>query len=388
MRKISANYIFPISSPPIKNGIIVLDDNNKIIDIINNGGELKETYNLEFYNGILVPGFVNTHCHLELSHLKNKVADKQGMPAFIEGVQEKRNKDVGVVKAAIADADKQMQKNGIVAVGDISNSDISLETKQKSKIYYHTFAEVFGLNDSKTEVIFESAEKIINNIKGSVVPHAPYSVSEKLFNLIKSKAEKENSVISIHNQESKSENELFENNSGNLYDFFLQRGFISERFSSTNKNSLQSVIELLPKKNVILVHNTFSQELDINLCKSYFDNNYWALCPNSNLFIENKLPNLDLFKNHKENLVIGTDSLASNTELSILSEIKIISKKYSDFSIEDLLKFATLNGAKSLKIDKKYGSLDVGKTPGINLITSVNLKKMVLTSNSKITVLA
>ena len=90
MRKISANYVFPITSEPIKNGIIVLDDNNTIIEIIDNGGELKETYNLEFYNGIIVPGFVNTHCHLELSHLKNTIVKGKGMPRFIECVQSNR----------------------------------------------------------------------------------------------------------------------------------------------------------------------------------------------------------------------------------------------------------------------------------------------------------
>ena len=288
---------------------------------------------------------------------------------------------------AIIDADKEMQRNGIVAVGDISNSDISIETKEESKIYYHTFAEVFGLNNDKASVIFNNAKKIISKAKGSVVPHAPYSVSKELFNLIKLNAEKDSDIISIHNQESISENQLFENNSGDLYNFFLKRGFISKKFSDTKKNSLQSVIDLLPKNNTILVHNTYSKKADIELSASYFNNNYWAICPKSNLFIENKLPNFDLFKEHKENLIIGTDSLASNTELSILSEIKTISENYSKFSLNDLLKFATINGAEALQIDDKYGSLEIGKAPGINLITKVNLEKQILTTDSKITVL-
>jgi cytosine/adenosine deaminase-related metal-dependent hydrolase len=58
MRKIAANYIFPISSEPIKNGVLVLDNSNIIVEIIDNKGELKEAEKTEFYNGILVPGFV------------------------------------------------------------------------------------------------------------------------------------------------------------------------------------------------------------------------------------------------------------------------------------------------------------------------------------------
>ena len=76
MRKISANYIFPISSKPLKNGILELDDSGKIINIIDTKGDLKESAGLEFYNGILVPGFVNTHSHLELSDLKEKIEEK------------------------------------------------------------------------------------------------------------------------------------------------------------------------------------------------------------------------------------------------------------------------------------------------------------------------
>ena len=76
MRKIAANYIFPISAKPLKNGIIELDDSGKIVNIIDTKGDLKESAGLEFYNGILVPGFVITHCHLKLSQLKEKMNEK------------------------------------------------------------------------------------------------------------------------------------------------------------------------------------------------------------------------------------------------------------------------------------------------------------------------
>jgi cytosine/adenosine deaminase-related metal-dependent hydrolase len=68
MRKISANYIFDGLGNFFKNAILVIDDNEKVVELINTNGDLQEQNKLEFYNGIIVPGFINAHCHLELSH--------------------------------------------------------------------------------------------------------------------------------------------------------------------------------------------------------------------------------------------------------------------------------------------------------------------------------
>ena len=76
MRRFAANYIFPIDKPPLKNGIVELDDDERIIRIIDTRGDLRESRNLEFYNGVIVPGFVNAHCHLELSHMKGIIDNK------------------------------------------------------------------------------------------------------------------------------------------------------------------------------------------------------------------------------------------------------------------------------------------------------------------------
>ena len=73
MRKIAANFICPVNTDPIQNGTLILDDKGYVLDLLNDGGQFYERENVEFYNGIVVPGFVNAHCHLELSYLKNKI---------------------------------------------------------------------------------------------------------------------------------------------------------------------------------------------------------------------------------------------------------------------------------------------------------------------------
>ncbi len=389
-RKISAHYIFPVNSTPIRNGIIEIDKQGTIIQIINPGKEIKEQAGVEFYNGILVPGFVNAHCHIELSHLKNKIPKHTGLHKFVGFVSKFRNTDETTIQEAIKRADFEMKKNGIVAVGDISNQRISIETKKTSKIKYHTFIEIFSLNPDLAEKKISEGENLVklfskNNLDASIVPHAPYSISEKLFSSLKNKMLKSKFPVTMHNQESKSENELFQSKKGALYETFLNWGIEFPDFYPTGKNSLASVVKYLPQKNnCLLVHNTFTRKEDIKQANTQLENIYWTFCPNANLYIENQLPDISLFYHEKQKCCIGTDSLASNTQLSVLEELKTIQKHFPEIPLNELIKWATINGAQALNLSHKYGSFEPGKQAGINLISGIDYKKMYLSQNSSV----
>jgi cytosine/adenosine deaminase-related metal-dependent hydrolase len=389
-KKISAHYIFPISSVPIKKGIIELDDQGKIIRIIDPGKEQKERAGVEFYSGILVPGFINTHCHVELSHLKAKVPEHTGLHNFISQISKIRIADDEIIQKAIKKADLEMQKNGIVAVGDISNTKHSIRIKKNSKITYHSFIELFSLNPEKAKAVFETGkglqnEFLHNKLNASIVPHTPYSVSSKLFSKI---MDKNTGIISMHNQETASENELFISKSGKIFNSLSQMGIDFSYFKATGKKSLESVIHYFPKKNKsLLVHNTFSDEADIALANEYFEDVYWSFCPNANLYIENHLPDIPLFYKLKQNGTIGTDSLASNHQLSVLNELKTIQKEYPQIPLTELFKWATLNGAKALGLSGELGSFEIDKKPGINLIKQIDFEKMKLKPESEVKVL-
>ncbi|MCB2196837.1 MAG: amidohydrolase family protein [Bacteroidetes bacterium] len=391
MRRISANYIFPVSSAPLKNGIIEINELGVIHNIIDTKGALSESRNLEFYNGVIIPGFVNAHCHLELSYLKNKITPQEGLPDFLTNVVKQR----GVMRNEfvmenISKHDALMKQRGIVAVADISNTNNTLRVKARSKIYYHTFVETIGLSNAqeifqKQKTIYD--EFIQNGLKTSITPHAPYSVSEELFLKIKKHSEKYNSVISIHNQESKDENAMFLSKSGDLVKALTSLGVDLSSWYPSGKKSVASVINWLPKENNILfVHNTYSTQEDIDIIHKNLSSPYWCLCPMSNLYIENKLPDFSLFKSYDEKVTLGTDSLASNRDLSILDEMKTIAIN-SDITFNQLLKWATLNGAKFLAIDNRFGSLEKGKKPGLNVITNFDFQKMHLSESSQIKVL-
>lgn len=379
MRKISGQYVYPVSSTPLKNGIIVVDDFGQIIDLIDTKGKLTETAGLEYYNGIIVPGFINTHCHLELSYLKGKIQKNTGHVEFIRQiVQNIKSTEVDVDR--IKNAFFEMKKEGIVAVADISNKDITQKIKQNDDIYFHTFIELadfFNNQNLENQILTsKNLEKKFNN--KSIVAHAPYTCSPEF---IIETAKLSKNVYSIHNQEVKSENEMYINGTGQMLSL-LKKQNKQNNFQKTGKTSLQSYLNKIIRDNlnILLIHNLFTTEEDIKYAENLSENIYWTLCPKSNLYIQNIIPDVHKFIRNNCKITLGTDSLATNDRLSMIEEMKI----FRDVDFSEVLKWATINGAKALKIDNKYGSIEVGKTPGLNLISSFNFDKMCLKNESKV----
>ncbi len=395
MRYLSAHYVFPVSSPPLKNGILCINDDGRIDDIIDTGGELREREKLEFYNGILVPGFVNAHCHLELSHLYGAIEPHKGLPGFISSVGNVRQANSAVILAAAKAADEGMARNGIVAVGDISNSTDTLSVKRNSLLTYYTFVEVFGLDGNRSEEIIEHAKYIEQKfhdagLHASVAPHATYSVSPKLWEALQELyAAFPPNVVSIHHQESDEETNLFMQGRGGLADVFRKNGFMADGYVFP-KDILHRIHRCLRyPTNCLFVHNTFSDEKDLLRCVTNTPKCFFVLCPGSNLYIQGRLPDLSLFASpdYFMKTCLGTDSLASNIGLSILEEMKIIRQHAPAIPFATLLQWATLNGAMALGIEGFAGSFEKNKKPGVNLLTNIDFDRMQLTANSAVEVL-
>ncbi len=369
MRKITANYIYPVTSAPIKNGVIVISKSGEILEI-GNRSDFNET-ELEYHKGIIVPGFINTHCHLELSHLKGLVDTGTGLIDFISHIVKYRDFEATTINEAIELQDKLMWEAGIMAVGDISNKSDTVAVKSRSRIDYYTFVEMFDfMQPSLTE---ETIDKYIEVYKQhgsekSYVPHAPYTVSKSLFEFIK-KSNPLQSTISIHNQETAEENQLFETGDGGFIDFY--RGFdmkLSELKANGESAIHYAMNNMDPSQRTLFVHNTMTNKNDIEAANQWSDNVYWATCANANLYIENQLPNYQIFIELNAKMTIGTDSLSSNWQLSILEEMKTIQKYNSYISFDTLLRWATINGAESLGMIDKLGSIEPGKQPGLLLL--------------------
>lgn len=377
----------------MEKGIIAVNDKGVITDVIDTGGNLNEISSLEFYNGVLVPGFVNAHCHLELSHLKGVFPEKTKLPGFLQNVWQHRSGEEEIVIEAAKSADLEMWGNGISAVGDISNNQLSFPIKASSKIYYHTFIESLGFSPERAErafdwssICYEEAGSL--GLAASIVPHAPYSISRELFAKISEFAEKDGAILSMHSQESPDEDDLYKSGSGQIVSHLTKNLLIDlSFFNPSGKSALTTVLGWLPSKNnLLLVHNinTTQQDIDMISRKRALDKTWFVLCPNSNLFIDNHLPDIKLFLKNQLQICLGTDSLSSNRHLSILDEMKTVQKHFPDLPFAEIVIWVTRNGAEALGINEWSGTLEKGKKPGINLISHIDLHKLQLLPESKV----
>ena len=388
MRIIQAPYILPLNTAPIKNGYLYIEDDGTVIHV-NDVAPITNQFEVEVYEGIICPGFVNTHCHLELSHMKGLMPIGSGLPKFVSQIPQLRKTSNLDPLESIKEADQNMYQSGIVAVGDISNTTESLNVKKNSAIRYHSFVEQFGLDKNKAGDLLSEVLKIVeeyrsSDLSASLVPHAPYSLSPQLLKGIYSNSNGQ--LLTIHHQETASEKELFLKSKGELAELFLSKGLDISSQLEGGKNSAQYALlpYLSKKQKLLLVHNTFSDSADIEEIETHFSLAYWCTCPKANWYIEQKLPNYDLWREKNLKITIGTDSLASNDSLSVLEEIKMIQKNYPHIPTNELLIWACKNGAEFFNYDE-LGSFKTGSKPGVVLIEHVD--GLQLTENSKVTVL-
>ena len=397
-RKFKADELFDGYRLFQSDKVLITDEEGVVLDLVSVQDAGSE---IEAFNGILSPGFINCHCHLELSHLKNVIPPHTGLIDFLCDVVTKREapsqpppkgeenlsseskKDI-----AIKNAEKEMFDNGIVAVGDIGNTADTASIKSKSKIRWQNFVEVLGFTDAKAEENIFHYKKIADQLESvlrtsyilhrtSLVPHAPYSISPKTFQLINEATADQ--IISIHNQEHPAENELYKTGGGDYLRFFKIFGFSESPFPVTGKTSIRSYLPYFNQRQTIfLIHNTYMPEEDIIWANEYATTNglklVYCVCINANLYIENKTPPVDLLLKHSCVIVLGTDSYSSNWQLSIAKEMEALlgmpyfgSMAYPK-AIEQLLQMATMNGAKALQWDAELGSFEKGKKPGVVLL--------------------
>jgi cytosine/adenosine deaminase-related metal-dependent hydrolase len=373
-RKISADKIYTVTGETLRNHVVLVNTLGEITDIVEKH-QIAHS-DIEHYRGALIPGFINAHCHLELSHMRDKVATGTGLIPFIRSVIKFRDIPDEEIQDAILQADKDMFDAGIMAVGDISNKTDTIAVKTSSKLRYFTFVEFFDLMQTQlTQSTFDQYLKVYNafpendRLRKSASPHAPYSVTPALFNKLR-ELQRNTDTISIHNQETPGENELFLNGTGDFYAFYTSLGLSLDHFSPSGTKSIQYAINHgNPNCKNLFVHNTLSEADDIEAAIAWNPQCYWATCPNANLYIENRLPDYKLFLEKGATVCIGTDSLTSNWQLSIWEEMRSIMKYQSYVSFDTLLEWATINGAKALGFDKDLGSIEVGKSPGLLLLS-------------------
>ena len=377
-RRITAEFVYTLDSvESIKNGFVEYDETDGTVVAV---GKCEEDE--EVLKGALVPGFVNAHCHVELSHLYKKFRKGTGMAGFIDQINELRDWAGKEAKTALVKEwmDK-MWADGVSAMADISNDDSSFDVKKSHNMYTRTFLEVFGSEPEMCEGVMADVtalNKVADEagIDAAPTPHSCYTMSPQLLSA-SAAAGLEKGFISYHSQESQEEEDLLRSGSGAMYENRKRSGMSTPPV--TGESSLKYFIDRLADaapapydQHILLVHNVCLSQDDIDAARKVMKNVYWAVCPLSNIFIHNALPPIPLMRENSLAVIVGTDSLSSNDDLDIVKELICLHANFPEVPMNQLLEWACLNGAKFLKKEDVLGSLSVGKKPGIVLISNVD----------------
>ena len=393
MRIFTSDYIFPIVAGPIRDGYVMTDDEGYVLKM----GAARELNPpalsvAEYFPGAIVPGFVNTHSHIELSHLKGAFSKGSGMSGFINQINSLRDSvDKSGRINAIETEMRGLYRQGVSAMADISNCNESFECKSHSPIYTRTFLEVFGTDPKEADMIVEGALELCReaeemDLDAAPTPHSCYTMSPELLRAA-SVAGIKSGYLSYHSQESRQEEDLIRYGTGELAENYKGRGLPTPPVTGTSAlvyfiDNLKKVMRAPIRGHVLLVHNVAIDEESIDYALEWLKSPYFAVCPLSNIFIHNQFPPLELMRRKGLKITVGTDSLSSNDLLSMVAEMKCIQDHFPEIPFDEILKWATRNGAEFLGKEELLGSFEAGKKPGIVNIEGFDVQKMRLTDKS------
>ena len=360
----------------MRNGFVEYDDSDGTIVCV---GQCPEGEHVD--DGALVPGFVNAHCHVELSHLHRKFVKGTGMAGFIDQINALRDwagrdRKQELVKEWM----DLMWRRGVSAMADISNDDSSFDIKAVHPLYTRTFLEVFGSEPEMCDGVMKEVKDLnavadAAGIDAAPTPHSCYTMSPQLLSA-SAAAGLAKGWLSYHSQESLEDEDLIRYGSGAMYENRKRSGMSTPPV--TGGSSLEYFVGRLAEAapapydaHILLVHNVCLSQNDIDAARKVMNNVWWAICPLSNIFIHNALPPVPLMRANGLDIVIGTDSLSSNDDLDMVKEMLCIHENFPEVPMSEILSWACINGARFLSKDDLLGSISSGKRPGIVRISNI-----------------
>ena len=381
MKLYCADWVLPIRSSPIRNGAVLIDDLHRIADVgpaeilIPKYPSIKPN---PLEHAIILPGLVNAHTHLELSMMKNVVPAGLDFSEWaFQTITTRMNFSEATVLADCEKAIRSMVESGTVAVGDIANhAATALPYLRRSGLYATVFNEVTGFANHIAKQRFEEfVSKIVSfddeRIQQTLAPHAPYSVSKPLFELIGRHLHSENSRTSIHLAESIDEVEFLKTGVGPMKSMIERIGRWDASWSAPGQSPVEYVHSLgLLGDRTMVVHAVHVNENDLSILAE--TRSFVCTCPRSNARID--VGGTAPVKRMLEagiTVCIGTDSLASCDDLVLWNEMKALHSIHPSIPPETVLKMATLNGAQAIGFGERIGSIETGKDAALIAIRSI-----------------
>ncbi|MBR6858786.1 MAG: amidohydrolase family protein [Bacteroidales bacterium] len=379
MKRLAAKYLYRLdTTAPVVNGFVELEDDGTVI---RTGVCADPASEPVFYEGAIAPGFVNAHCHVELSYMKGMFRKGTGMAGFIDQINELR--DTKSMEEKVRDLTVAMDslwEQGVVAMADISNCADSFAVKARHPMYTRTFLEVFGTEPEDCGAVMDGVRKLKEvadgfGINAAPTPHACYTMSPELVTAVSVEGLR-SGFLSFHSEETEEEEEMLKYGSGKMWENRVKAGMSVPPV--TGKSSLLYFIDRLLAghsapfdEHILLVHECCMDQEGVDAVKAVMNHPFVAVCPLSNLFIHNALPPVDLMRRNGLKVCVGTDSLSSNDDLNIVDELYCLQRNFPEVPLGELLTWASRNGAEFLA-RPEFGTLEPGKRPGLVLIDNLD----------------
>lgn len=248
-------------------------------------------------------------------------------------------------------------------------------------MYTRTFLEVFGTEPEDCGKVMNEVMKLRSEADGfgldaAPTPHACYTMSPELLTAA-SAAGLQSGYLSYHCEETQEEEDMLISGSGAMYDNRIRAGMSVPPV--TGKSSLLYFLDRLAaaktpplEEHILLVHEVCINSEGIEAVKKMLKHPYIALCPRSNIFIHNSLPPVDLIRRSGITVTVGTDSLSSNDDLDMLSEVFCLQENFPEIPLGELLSWATWGGADFLGKSDILGRIAPGYRPGVVFIGNLD----------------
>jgi cytosine/adenosine deaminase-related metal-dependent hydrolase len=365
---VRARVVITMDGPPIENGAVVISG-DKILDVgkfpeISKRHSREEIVDLD--EQALLPGLINAHCHLDYTCLRGKIEKQKSFTDWIRAINAAKAKlSPNDYVASINDGFAEAQRFGTTTIANLTAfPELIAQIREPIRTWW--FAELIDVRDpNRAKEIVDLAVGLLKSKQNwGLAPHAPFTVSANLYRRCEEIAERENVLLTTHLAESREEMQMFRDATGSLYDFLKELG--RDMRDCGDKTPLEEVVGRLGSEpdwhhcaipSWILVHLNEVAAENFGLLASSTGKSSIVHCPRSHGYFGHSPFQFAKLKNAGFNICLGTDSLASNGDLSLFAEMRAFQKEFPHVSSEEILKMVTINAARALRQENSLGKI-------------------------------
>lgn len=370
MTSYKADWVCPVSSPPIANGMIAAAKDGRLADA---GGDVHAGDVITFPGCAIIPGFVNAHSHIELTILRGYLDNLpfcDWIPRLTHAKYSVLSRSEMLVSARLGAI--EMLRAGVTCLGEVMDLGTAWDAMREFGLQGIAYQEVFGPAHAQAAEALRGLQQKVDEyrknetetLRAGVSPHAPYTVSETLYKSVNEFARREHLRMTTHIGESEDEGMFLRWGAGVFAERWSQRGIAVEPPGCSPLSYLNGLGLLRPE--TLLVHAIDIEDGDLNFLREMRPS--LVHCPKSNAKLAHGVARLTDIRDTGIRVGLGTDSVASNNVVDMFEEMRAAvfqqraqTKRFDALDAGEALRMATLGGAECLGLERELGSLDIGK---------------------------